>query len=207
MSQYQLDGSIFIDNFEFGIDYPIEDIKFVGINRALNISGSRPEAFPYKETVSGVLGLAPPQNEAAKNYHFLYQLKEKGVIDHLTFAIYLESDAIGRSDIKFGSYDTDRIEDGFQLSMIQTVNSTTWALQGKDFRIGNQTSEGTRSFLDETRKVFIEPSSPFIYVPPADFVKFARELQLSYLDQGLRCTYDNSQKSLSSSCRFEKPCD
>ena len=91
--------------------------------------------------------------------------------------------------------------------MIQTVNSTTWALQGKDFRVGNQTSEGTRSFLDQTRKIFIEPSSPFIYVPPTDFVKFARELQLSYLDQGLRCTYDNSKKSLSSSCRFEKPCD
>ena len=31
MSQYQLEGSIFIDDFEFGIDYPVEEIKFVGI--------------------------------------------------------------------------------------------------------------------------------------------------------------------------------
>jgi hypothetical protein len=60
MSQYQLEGSIFIDSFEFGIDYPIDELKFVGINRALNISGSSQKAYPYKETISGVLGLAPP---------------------------------------------------------------------------------------------------------------------------------------------------
>ena len=115
------------------------------------MSGPTPKDFPFKETISGVLGLAPPQSAAAKSYHFLYQLKEKGVIDHLTFAIYLESSAIGRSDIKFGSYDTDRVEAGYQLSMVKTVNSTTWALQGKDFRIGNNTADGTKSFLDETR--------------------------------------------------------
>jgi hypothetical protein len=61
--------------------------------------------------------------------------------------------------------------------------------------------------LNGTRKAFIEPSSPFIYAPPADFVLFARQIQLSYSDQGMRCTYDNVKPSLSSSCRFEKPCD
>ena len=136
MSSYELEGSVFIDNFEFGIDYPVDLLKFTGINRAFNVSGSVKSPFPYVETISGIIGLAPPENEDAQKRHFLYQLKEKGVIDHLTFAIYLESDAEGRSDIKFGSYDTDRIEEGFALSMIQTVNSTTWALQGKDFKIG-----------------------------------------------------------------------
>lgn len=83
----------------------------------------------------------------------------------------------------------------------------SWAVQGKDFKIGDKTSEGLPSFLSETRSIFFEPSSPFIYMPGADFVKFARELQVSYSDQGIRCTYDNTDRpSLSSSCRFEKPC-
>jgi hypothetical protein len=44
-------------------------------------------------------------------------------------------------------------------------------------------------------------------VPPADFVLVARQLQLNYAGQGIRCTYDNVKISLSSSCRFEKPCE
>jgi hypothetical protein len=123
MSSVSLEGSLFIDNFEFGIDYPIEDLTFVGVNRAYNVSTSTKVPIEFKETISGVIGLAPPEDEEAKKRHFLYQLKDKGVIDHLTFAIYLESDAVGRSDIKFGSYDSDRIEEGHSLSMIETVNS------------------------------------------------------------------------------------
>jgi hypothetical protein len=139
MSSYLLEGSVFIDDFSFGMDYDIKKLKFVGINRAYNISSTTDSRYMYIETVEGILGLAPPENEEAKSRHFLYQLKEKGLIDHLTFAIFLESDKEGRSDIKFGSYDTERIEEGHALSLIQTVNTTTWAVQGKDFKIGNGT--------------------------------------------------------------------
>ena len=128
MNSFQLEGSVFIDDFSFGIDYEIEKLKFVGINRAYNISSTTDTRFMFRENVQGILGLAPPENEEAKSRHFLYQLKEKGVIDHLTFAIYLESVKDGRSDIKFGSYDTDRIEEDHYLSLIQTVNTTTWAV-------------------------------------------------------------------------------
>lgn len=226
MSSFLLEGSLFIDNFEFGIDYLVEELKFIGINRAYYGFGfdtsKEPHVdsrFMFRENIQGILGLAPPQDEASKNRHFLFQLQEKGVIEHLVFAIFMESDENGRSDIKFGSYDTDRIESGHQLAMIETLNTTTWAVEAKDFKIGafirekiengeiNEiSSDGHKSFLDGTRKAFIEPSSPFIYVPPADFVLFARQLQLYYGDQGLKCTYDNLKKSLSSSCRFEKPC-
>jgi hypothetical protein len=110
------------------MDFSVEDLKFVGVNRAYDISSSTKVPFAFKETISGVIGLAPPEDEEAEKRHFLYQLKDKGVIDHLTFAIYLESDAMGRSDIEFGSFDSDRIEEGYSLSMIETVNSKTWAL-------------------------------------------------------------------------------
>jgi hypothetical protein len=101
-------------------------MKISGINRVFNISD--PQNTVYKETVSGVLGLGPPKDEEAKKRHFLHQLKDKGVIDHLTFAIYIESQDPERSDIKFGSYDTARIEEGHTLQMIETLNDTTWAL-------------------------------------------------------------------------------
>lgn len=61
MSAFQLDGHVYVDDFEFGYDFPVDDIRFIGINRAYNISGSNKESFPFKETISGILGLAPPE--------------------------------------------------------------------------------------------------------------------------------------------------
>jgi hypothetical protein len=147
-----------------------------------------------------------------KKRHFLHQLKEKGVIDHLFFSIFMESEQVGKSEIKFGGYDQNRIEHGHSLALINTVNSTTWALNAKEFIVGAEVklSEGNtttaESFITGTRYAFIEPSSPFIYIPPSDFFYLARQLQKSYLEQGMRCTYSSEKLSLGSSCRFEKPC-
>jgi hypothetical protein len=137
----------------------------------------------YKESVAGVLGLAPPLDQDGESRHFLYQLKEKGVIEHLVFSIFVESYVNGTSDIKFGSYDTERIEEGHSLALINTVNTSTWAMMGKAFKVGSNVKtiedgqtkiKYEESFLDGTRFAFLEPSSPFIYMPPADFVNMAR---------------------------------
>ena len=174
MNAFRFEGSILIDNFTFG-DTEVELLKFTGINRVYDGS-SFSKASAYNETVSGIIGLAPPQTEQMKSRNFLYQLKEKGVIDYLTFSISMNSEnGFENSKVQFGGYDPENIMDGYDLQLIETVNSTTWALSGKDFKIGNGTD--TQSFLDtETRFVYFEPSSPFIYAPQADFVKFAREL-------------------------------
>jgi hypothetical protein len=80
------------------------------------------------------------------------------------------------SKIEIGNWNPENILEGHELEMLETLNSTTWALLGKNFIVGNESSEGTPSFLPELRFIYLEPSSPFIYAPAADFVKFAREL-------------------------------
>jgi hypothetical protein len=118
MTAFQMEGSVFIDHFVFGEDYHINNLKFIGVNKAFNVSNPTDSRFMYNEQISGILGLAPPKTEEAKKRHFLYQLRDLGVIDYLTFSVYLESSVSGRSDIKFGSYDKDRIEEGHAISMI-----------------------------------------------------------------------------------------
>jgi hypothetical protein len=64
----------------------------------------------FDSIYSGYLGLSPygadPKN---KEYNFLYQLKNKGFIDHMTFSFYVTlKDSFNNhpeSSIKFGSYD------------------------------------------------------------------------------------------------------
>lgn len=200
MTSFSFEGHILIDDINFG-NLKVDQMKFIGINRLYD-GNSLSQPFTYNETATGIIGLAPSQSGEKLDRNFLYQLKEKGVIDYYSFAISMDK----YPHIQFGSYDPLNILPGHDLHTIKTVNGTSWAVQGYDFKIGDYTSEGLPSFLDETRYIYFEPSSPFIYLPAADFVKFARELQQSYMDQGIRCTYDNVKPSLSSSCRFEKPC-
>jgi hypothetical protein len=114
-----------------------------------------------------MLGLAPPQNEEQKETNFLYGLKNHKVIDHLTFAIYLSSEDDVKSNIKFGSYDTIGLESqNTSLTLLRTINTTTWATYAKDFTINGSIVE-----FDTVRQAVVEPSSPFIYLPTSDFFK------------------------------------
>ena len=63
------------------------------------------KAAAYNETVTGIIGLAPPKTQMAKDRHFLYQLKENGVIEKLVFAISMNSDnGFENSKIEIGNY-------------------------------------------------------------------------------------------------------
>ena len=88
MSTFNTEGSIYIDNFTIGDDKVVEKLKFVGINKLFDQS-SRP--FAFEEVVSGILGFGPPQDTDAKKRNFMHQLKSKGVIGDLTFAIAMDS--------------------------------------------------------------------------------------------------------------------
>ena len=108
-----------------------------------------------------MIGLAPPQNDHQKSISFLYQLKEHGIIQSLTFAIFLTSEKDDRSNIKFGSYDLKGIEDGHTLNLIRTEKNNSWAVEGKHFIVGSNETD----VITGKRLIQIEPSSPFIYVP------------------------------------------
>ena len=84
----------------------------------------------------------------------------------MTFSIAMDSrENYKDSNIQFGGYNPGYIKEGHYLQLINTINANTWAVQAKDFKIGDTTSDGLSSFLTGTRKVFFEPSSPFIYAP------------------------------------------
>lgn len=116
----------------------------------------------------------------------------------MTFAIYMSSDKSKKSSIKFGSYDPIGMTE--PLSLIRTVNKTSWALNAKDFKFGVNASDITGQ-----RIVYIEPSSPFIYAPAADFVSISRSFLNYYKDQGLTCNYNREIRLYT--CSFDKSCD
>ena len=88
---------------------------------------------------TGILGIQPyTYDESRKEQNFLWQLKNRGLIDHMTVAFYVNNadtgNAIG-SIVKFGSMDKNGLKDsiikkGEKVGMyyLKTKNKTTWDL-------------------------------------------------------------------------------
>lgn len=68
-------------------------------------------------------------------------------------------------------------------------------MQAKDFKVGGDILD-----FGTAREAIIEPSSPFIYIPSADFFKVTRKLLEKYGSIGIKCNNDHT-------CRFDKNCD
>mmetsp|Transcript_18776 Transcript_18776/g.28900 ORF Transcript_18776/g.28900 Transcript_18776/m.28900 type:complete len:125 (+) Transcript_18776:419-793(+) len=101
-------------SIETKVDSPIFKIKSI---------------FPNVRSVhDGYLGLAPWRRDADKSTNFLYNLKQNGYIDHQTVAFYTSLERGNSSIIKFGGWDPDAVAEGEQLSTLQTLNTSTWAL-------------------------------------------------------------------------------
>ena len=63
---------------------------------------------------SGYVGLAPYSADlTTKSFNFLYQLKQNGYIDYMSFSLYTREDQNGASSstIKFGGYDEKGLAD------------------------------------------------------------------------------------------------
>ena len=122
MSTFFLEGQVYIDNFVIGNtensykgdDAKVDKLKFVGIKRLFDTND---KPFPYKESVSGIMGFAPPSDDQiSNNRHFLMQLKEKEIIDNLIFAISMDSrENFKNANIQVGSYSPGYIKEGEQL--------------------------------------------------------------------------------------------
>ena len=71
----------------------------------------------FESVYSGYIGLAPYDADIKnKEYNFLYQLKKKKLIDHMTFAFYVtlrdSQNGSHESSVKFGSYDKIGLQEG-----------------------------------------------------------------------------------------------
>lgn len=77
---------------------------------------------------NGMLGLAPYRDNA-KEKSYLWQLKSKGVIDHLVVSFYVNLNEGNSSQIKFGSFDRIALSQGYHLTMYKTLDTQSWALR------------------------------------------------------------------------------
>jgi hypothetical protein len=131
----------------------------------------------YSSKFDGHLGLAPySERPEFKQYNFMWQLKDKGLIDHMVVSVFAEVADVNNqnaesSSIKFGSWDQEAcLDDGASdITMFQTIDEKAWMLNGTEFMIGDV------PFIQDgkTRKLDINTHLPFVFMPDDDWVHFA----------------------------------
>lgn len=88
--------------------------------------------------VSGVLGLGPyTSRQDYQSLNFLKQLKKHKKIDKEVFSIYTGLEEGKKSHMKLGGWDKNGMAPGEDLFMVQTVNSSSWAIRFDHFEIQN----------------------------------------------------------------------
>lgn len=109
-------GSYCKEEFKVGTD---EFSRYLDIKQTfIDITGvDKNNGFKtFESDYSGYIGIAPwTANEKEKEYNFMWQLKQAGLIDHLTMSFYIhleDSPNKYASSIKFGSFDVDSISSG-----------------------------------------------------------------------------------------------
>lgn len=86
----------------------------------------------FQSDYQGYIGIAPYANQYTnKVKSFIFNLKQKNLIDHIVIAMYVEMEQGNSSVIKFGSYDPDALTT--ELVLFRTVASSTWSLQARNF--------------------------------------------------------------------------
>jgi hypothetical protein len=97
------------------------------------------------------------------------------------------------SVVKFGGWDQSAIQAGDELHMFRTHNLEHWRLTADNFTLGD------KPFLDgQMRLLDINSHLPFLYLPEADWLKFAELLEQEYPD--IVCS------QLENVCYFRQAC-
>ena len=114
----------------------VPNMEFLAVSQIIDAVQGTDYDF-YDIEAGGLLGLAPYYlYPLYKERNFLWNLKQLGVIDHMTFSIYLRPEAGNSSCIKFGSFDTEGLTEGTQLKIIRTIGINSWALFVKNIVLG-----------------------------------------------------------------------
>lgn len=111
------------------------------------------------------MGIAPwTADPSRKEQNFLWQLKQAGMIDHMTVSFFVHLDDArfpkSPSTVKFGSWDV-RSTTG-ALTMIRTASKTAWDIRANLFKF-DKDDEG----LKLSSLIRIDPGLPYLYFPDA----------------------------------------
>ena len=102
----------------------------------------------FRSDFSGYIGIAPWSSEDPNGQdNFLYQLKNQGLIDHMTVSFYVsDKNRADKSTIKFGSYDEIALHPDHKLRLLRTSSRSTWDLDANEIKLG-KTSVAEHSLI------------------------------------------------------------
>ena len=155
--------------FPFFNDEIETDVRasFIGLDHAIT---SQPKFIRS----DGTIGLAPwTSSRENQKYNFMYQLRERNIIDQLVFSVYLSLKPGNGTHVKFGGYDEEGIEGGAdRIRFLETDDSSSWSVPMSSVSIGDSQIEYDED-EDGGRFAIFELAYPYIYMPMSDFNEIA----------------------------------
>jgi hypothetical protein len=115
------------DSIDFQYSSKVESLAG---NHTIDFFGITEITTPTIFDSDGWLGLGPYTAQwYNQSQNFVFQLKQKGIIDHATVSIYTSSGGGNSSSIKFGSYDNGAMVFPMTPKVIPTINKQSWAVE------------------------------------------------------------------------------
>lgn len=109
----------------------------------------------------------------------MWQLKNAGLIDHMTMSFFVHLDDASYpnspSTVKFGSWDPLSIRKGSSLTMIRTANAQSWDIKANFFKL-DKDDDGIK--FDAL--IRLDPGLPYLYVPKAIYDEFTKFIEKKY---------------------------
>ena len=149
----------------------------------------------------GILGLSPHKDTSKKKLHYLWSLKDNGIIDHAMVSFSVTSKEMGETPYAlFGGYNSTQIVGG--ASGLKTFKNYpnwlgTWALEGQGMYYGATPMQ--KPGEDTSYPAIIDTGSSQLSIPPDVFEKIRTEWSKSIPD--LDCTSDPTF------CHAKQNCD
>jgi hypothetical protein len=149
----------------------------------------------------GILGLSPHKDMKKKKLHYLWSLKDNGIIDRAMVSFSITSKDMGEKPYAlFGGYNSSQIVGG--ASGLKTFKNFqnwlgTWALEGQGMYYGAKPMQ--QPGQDTSYPAIIDTGSSQLSIPPDVFEKIREEWQTALPE--LDCTSDQTF------CHVKKPCE
>ena len=119
----------------------------------------------------GILGLSPHKDLTKKKLHYLWSLKDNGIIDHALVSFSVTSKEMNETPYAlFGGYNSSQIVDG--AAGLKTFKNFpnwlgTWALEGQGMTYGQKPMQTAGQ--DTSYPAIIDTGSSQLSIPPDVF--------------------------------------
>jgi len=148
----------------------------------------------------GILGLSPHKDMGKKKLHYLWSLKDNGIIDHAMVSFSVTSKDMGETPYAlFGGYNSSQIVGGAQgLKTFKNYPNWlgTWALEGQGMYYG--ASPMQKPGEDTSYPAIIDTGSSQLSIPPDVFENIRAEWSKAL--PNLDCTSDKTFCHVKDSC-------